>query len=262
MITLTNLQVTFSPNSPLQTIALNDLSLHIPPGQFLTVIGSNGAGKSTLLNVLSGEQAIDSSSSGSSRDRGRILIDNQDITTWTVPQRASLIARIFQNPLRGSCGDLTIEQNLALALKRGQPRALKPALTPELRHQFRDRLAQLGLGLEGRLGDPMGLLSGGQRQALCLVMATLAPQKILLLDEHTAALDPKTAAFILELTQELVAQAGLTTLMVTHSLKQALDCGDRILMLHQGQIVLDASGAERQGLGVADLLDRFHCLDN
>ncbi len=258
MITLSNLQVTFNPGTPLQTIALDHLNLQLPPGQFLTVIGSNGAGKSTLLNVLSGEQALDP---GTGDDRGSICIDDQDITAWTVSQRAHLIARIFQNPLRGSCGDLTIEQNLALALKRGQPRSLRPALTPAQREAFRDRLAQLGLGLEGRLREPMGLLSGGQRQALCLVMATLAPQKILLLDEHTAALDPKTAAFIIELTQQLVAQSGLTTLMITHSMKQALDCGDRILMLHQGQIVLDVSGAARKQLTVADLLDRFQSLD-
>jgi putative ABC transport system ATP-binding protein len=248
MIEIDGLHVTFGRGTVLETRALAGIDLAIPQGQFVTVIGSNGAGKSTLLNALTGDAAPDA---------GRIVIEGQDVTPWRPPQRARLIARVFQDPLAGSCEALTIEENLALADARGRRRGLRPALDAPLRERLRARLARLGLGLERRLADRMGLLSGGQRQAVSLLMATLAPMKILLLDEHTAALDPKTAEFVLELTREVVAEQRLTTLMVTHSMRQALDCGERTIMLHEGRICLDVAGSERAGLGVADLVARF-----
>ncbi len=248
MIHLDAIHVTFNPGTPLEHVALTGLDLTIPAGQFVTVIGSNGAGKSTLLNVLSGDVLA---------DRGKVLINQQDVTRWPTAQRAKLVARVFQNPLAGSCPQLTVEENLALAYRRGQLRGLQPALTPAVRQRFRDRLAQLGLGLEKRLGDRMGLLSGGQRQAISLLMSTLAEHQILLLDEHTAALDPKTAAYVLQLTQAIITERQLTTLMVTHSMQQALSLGDRTIMLHNGKIIFDIAAADRAGLTVADLLQRF-----
>jgi putative ABC transport system ATP-binding protein len=248
MIKLAAIQVTFNSGTPLETRALREIELAIPQGQFVTVIGSNGAGKSTLLNVLSGDVIP---------QKGRVFINEQDVTKWSAPQRAKLVARVFQNPLAGSCANLTIEENLALAYRRGQQRKLRPALNRAVRAEFRDRLARLGLGLEKRLGDRMGLLSGGQRQAVSLLMSTLAPNEILLLDEHTAALDPKTADYVLQLTREIVAERGLTTLMVTHSMRQALTMGDRTVMLHEGRIIFDVAGEERSGLEVTDLLHRF-----
>jgi len=248
MIDLQAIQVTFNPGTPLESFALRGIKLHIPQGQFVTVIGSNGAGKSTLLNVLGG---------GILPQQGRVKIDEQIVTRWPVAKRATLVSRVFQNPLLGSCADLTVEENLALADQRGKPRGFRGALNRSRRERFRDRLAQLGLGLENRLGDRMGLLSGGQRQAICLLMATLADHKILLLDEHTAALDPKTAEEVLRITRELVAAQNLTTLMVTHSMGQALAVGDRTLMLHEGQIIWDVAGEERASYGVEDLLARF-----
>jgi putative tryptophan/tyrosine transport system ATP-binding protein len=251
MIELQSVEVTFNPGTPLESIALRGIDLQIPAGQFVTVIGSNGAGKSTLLNVLGG---------GIIPQRGRVKIGDQGVTRWPVAQRSPLVSRVFQNPLLGSCADLTVEENLALAAQRGQRRGLGNALGGRRRQDFRDRLAQLGLGLEHRLGDPMGRLSGGQRQAICLLMATLAEHKILLLDEHTAALDPKTAAEVLRLTRELVVNQNLTTLMVTHSMAQALAVGDRTLMLHAGQIIWDVDGEARSAYSVEDLLARFGTL--
>ena len=252
MIYLDDLHVTFAAGTPLEKTVFNGLSLTIPTGEFVTVIGSNGAGKSTLLNALSGE--INPKSGLTS---GRVVIAERDVTTWPVAKRAKLISRVFQNPLAGSCADLTLEENLVLAQRRSQSLTLRPALNKKRRQQFRDRLSTLELGLENRLSDRMGLLSGGQRQAASLVMATLAPTQVLLLDEHTAALDPKTAAYIIKLTKALVAEQQLTTLMVTHSMQQALDLGDRTLMLHEGDIALNISGSERKGLSVSDLLDAF-----
>ena len=248
MITLSDIDVTFNPGTPLAKPALLGLNLTIPVGQFITVIGSNGAGKSTLLNVISGDLRP---------DRGQISIRDIDVTQKSAAQRARQVSRVFQNPLAGSCAELTIEENLTLALRRGRGSRLRPALNARIRQQFRERLANLGLGLEDRLCDRMGLLSGGQRQVVSLVMATLAPAQILLLDEHTAALDPKTAAYTLELTQTLIAEQQLTALMVTHSMQQALDYGNRLLMLHAGRIVLDRSGTERNHLTVSELLDYF-----
>ena len=188
---------------------------------------------------------------------GRILIDGTDVTQWPSPRRAALAARVFQDPLAGTCEGLTIEENLALASARGARRGLSRALTLERRDEFRDKISRLGLNLENRLGDRMGLLSGGQRQAVSLVMATLRPTKILLLDEHTAALDPRMQNFVLELTRDLVEAEKLTTLMVTHSMRQALSLGSRSLMLHEGRVVLDVKGEERAKLEVGDLMALF-----
>jgi putative ABC transport system ATP-binding protein len=248
VIEVQGLEVTFNPGTVLETRALRGVDLAVPARQFVTVIGSNGAGKSTLLNALAGTARA---------SRGRILVDGLDLTRAPAATRARHIARVFQDPLAGSCESLTLEENLALAEARGRPRGLALALRPARRERWRERLATLGLSLEGRLGDRMGLLSGGQRQAASLLMATLAPLKILLLDEHTAALDPRTAALVADLTRRLVAEGRLTTLMITHSMQQALDLGDRLLMLHEGRIVLDHAGAEKAGLTVQVLLDEF-----
>ena len=251
MITLTDLHVTFNPGTALENPVFSNLNLVIPDGQFVTVIGSNGAGKSTLLNVLSGDILP---------DRGEIQIGHQRVTTWRTARRAKLVARVFQNPLAGSCADLTVEENLAIAVQRGRARGLRPFRSRSFRQDCQTWLAQLDLGLENRLDDRMGRLSGGQRQAISLLMSTLAPNQILLLDEHTAALDPKTAQYILSLTQQIVESRNLTTLMVTHSMKQALQWGHRTIMLHGGKIILDVEGRERASLTVTDLLQQFEAL--
>ena len=248
MIRIDSISKTFNHGTAMETPALRGLSLDIPAGQFVTVIGSNGAGKSTLLGALAGETIA---------DEGQILIDDIDVTSWPTFRRAALVARVFQDPLAGSCGALTIEENLSLAASRGKGRGLARAISSNSRESFRALLARLNLGLENRMQDKMELLSGGQRQAMSLLMATLKPMKILLLDEHTAALDPKTGAFILDLTREIVAEQKLTTLMVTHSMAQALAAGERTVMLHQGKVILDVSGKERDGMSVQDLLDMF-----
>lgn len=248
MIEVRDLRITFSKGTPMETPALRGISLNVPEGQFVTVIGSNGAGKSTLLNALSGEAKPDS---------GHVLIDGTDVTAWPPHRRARLASRVFQDPMSGSCANLTIAENLSLAGARGQRRGLVPAVGKDLRERARERLARLELGLEDRLDDPMELLSGGQRQAVSLLMATFTPMKVLLLDEHTAALDPKIAAFVVGLTRTIVEEQRLTTLMVTHSMRQALDVGERTIMLHEGQIVLDVKGDERRGLTVEDLLHMF-----
>lgn len=248
MIDIQNIRKTFNPGTPLENPVLRGLSLSLHSGEFVAVIGSNGAGKSTLLNAISGEILM---------DEGKILIDGEDMTRLPTHKRTQSVARVFQDPLAGTCANLTIEENMALAMKRGSARGLKTAVKQRYLQRFRDSLAELGLGLENRLGDRMGLLSGGQRQAVSLLMASLRPSKILLLDEHTAALDPKTAAFVLKLTENIVGRDKLTTLMVTHSMRQALDVGSRTVMLHQGQVVFDISGKEREGLDVPDLLALF-----
>ena len=248
MLRAQNLRITFNAGTPIETRALRGMTLTIPEGQFVTVIGSNGAGKSTFLNAISGDIPVDS---------GTIAINGQEVTHQPVWKRASWVARVFQDPMAGTCEDLTIEENMALAQSRGLPRTLGRAVKPTMRAGFQERLATLGLGLENRLSDRIGLLSGGQRQAVSLLMASLQPSRILLLDEHTAALDPRTADFVLQLTARIVADHHLTTMMVTHSMRQALDVGDRTVMLHRGQVVLDVSGDERKGMGVADLLAMF-----
>ncbi|MDR2327717.1 MAG: ABC transporter ATP-binding protein [Acidovorax sp.] len=248
MLSAKNLELTFNPGTPIETRALRGLSLDIPDGQFVTVIGSNGAGKSTFLNAVSGDQSV---------DKGSIHIAGEDMTRRPVWDRAHRVARVFQDPMAGTCEDLTIEENMALAQRRGSSRGLSTAVKPAQRELYRERLATLGLGLENRLSDRIGLLSGGQRQAVSLLMAALQPSRILLLDEHTAALDPRTADFVLQLTARIVHESKLTTMMVTHSMRQALDVGERTVMLHQGNVVLDVSGEERANMDVPDLLHMF-----
>ncbi|HAS6347678.1 ABC transporter ATP-binding protein [Vibrio sp. IRLE0018] len=248
MIRLEDIQVTFNRGTILENRALRGVMLEVPEHQFLTVIGSNGAGKSTLLGAVTGETPMVG---------GKVLIDDVDVTSQTVDQRASLCARVFQDPLAGTCGALTIEENMALAYMRGKKRGWHLSLSAKRRKLFQERISILGLGLEDRLGDSIGLLSGGQRQAVSLVMATLSDSKLLLLDEHTAALDPRMAAFIIDLTKRIVREFNLTVMMVTHSMKDALACGDRTVMLHQGEIVLDVAGEQREGMQVKDLLEMF-----
>ncbi len=248
MMRADNLKITFNAGTPIENRALRGMSLNIADGEFVTVIGSNGAGKSTFLNAISGALTVDS---------GSIVINGTDVTKMPAHKRAHLVARVFQDPMAGTCEALSIEENMALAYKRGRKRGLGLALNAANRELFRDKLAMLKLGLENRLTDRMGLLSGGQRQAVSLLMASLQPSKILLLDEHTAALDPKTAAFVMELTDQIVHENKLTAMMVTHSMRQALDHGSRTVMLHQGQVVLDVSGEKRKGMDVPDLLRMF-----
>ncbi|MCZ2105033.1 MAG: ABC transporter ATP-binding protein [Comamonadaceae bacterium] len=248
MLNAQELFITFNPGTPIETKALRGMTLEIPSGQFVTVIGSNGAGKSTFLNAISGGIGVDS---------GTISIDGLDVTREPVWTRAQRVSRVFQDPMAGTCEDLTIEENMALAQQRGTRRGLRGAVKASERAMFRERLSTLGLGLENRLTDRIGLLSGGQRQAVSLLMAALQPSRILLLDEHTAALDPRTADFVLQLTCRIVSENKLTTMMVTHSMRQALDVGERTVMLHQGQVVLDVSGEERSRLDVPDLLKMF-----
>lgn len=232
-----------------EVLALREVSLTVNEGDFITVIGSNGAGKSTFLNALAGVFPI---------EEGSISVADQDVTTWPEHRRAAFLGRVFQDPLLGTCPHATIEQNLALASRRGKRRGLKRGVRKADRALFREKLSMLGLGLEDRLTDATGLLSGGQRQAMTMLMATLVRPKVLLLDEHTAALDPKTAVQIMQLTDELVRSERLTTLMVTHNMAQAIEYGNRLVMFHQGRVILDVSGEEKAGLGIQDLLERFH----
>ncbi len=248
MLRAQQLEMTFNPGTPIENRVLRGLDLDIPTRQFVTVIGSNGAGKSTFLNAVSGDLIV---------DRGSLQIDGADVTRLPAAQRAGLVARVFQDPMAGTCESLTIEENMALAHRRGARRGFGFAVTRSLRELFREKLAILKLGLENRLADRIGLLSGGQRQAVSLLMASLQPSRILLLDEHTAALDPKTAAFVLELTARIVDSAKLTAMMVTHSMRQALDYGTRTVMLHEGRVILDVAGPERKTMSVEDLLHMF-----
>lgn len=248
MLTISNLQMVFHPGDINEVHALRGIDLDLPGGEFVAIIGSNGAGKSTLLNTIAGVFPCTS---------GQIIIAGQDVTDWPEYRRAHLVGRVFQNPLLGTAASMTIEQNLTLAIKRGQQRGLRIGVTKERREQFREALSHFGLGLENRLETRVNLLSGGQRQALTLLMATLARPKILLLDEHTAALDPATAYKIVQLTNQIVEETHLTTLMVTHNMQQALKMGSRTLMMHEGQILFDFSGQERTDLTVPKLLNMF-----
>jgi len=241
----------FHRGSVNQVLALGDVNLDVEAGDFITVIGSNGAGKSTLLNCVAGSFPP---------DYGRIILKDTDITRLPEYKRAKYISRVFQNPLLGTCASLSIEQNLALAKKRGKRRGLAKGVKSRDRDFFRDQLALLGLDLEGRLSDKVGLLSGGQRQALTMLMATIVEPELMLLDEHTAALDPKTASKILMLTEHFVESLELTTLMVTHNMNHAIRLGNRLVMMHRGEIILDISGEEKKSLKVEDLLARFYSI--
>ena len=245
MLTISHISKTFNPCTINEKVALRDLSLHLTPGDFVTIIGSNGAGKSTLFNAICGSFLTDS---------GSIVLDGQDVTFAPEYQRAKQIGRLFQDPMRGSAPHMTIEENLALAAGNG---GWFSRVSKKEKELFRDRLSLLGMGLEDRMRQPVGLLSGGQRQALTLMMATFHPPKLLLLDEHTAALDPATAEKVLAITRDTVAQDHITTLMVTHNMHQALELGNRTLMMDSGRIVLDVQGEERAKMTVDDLLDQF-----
>ena len=245
MLKISHISKTFNPGTVNEKKALTDLSLHLAPGDFVTIIGANGAGKSTLFNAIAGSFFTDS---------GSITLDGEDITFLPEYKRARRIGRLFQDPMSGSAPGMTIEENLALAAGHGGWFAHVGSADREL---FREKLSQLSMGLEDRLRQPVGLLSGGQRQALTLMMATIIPPKLLLLDEHTAALDPGTAEKVLELTKKIVADNKLTCLMITHNMQSALELGNRTLMMDSGRIILDVGNEERNGLTVDDLLERF-----
>jgi len=248
MLELQNIRKVFNPNTVNEKIALDGLSLTLNDGDFVTVIGGNGAGKSTVLNTVSGVFSV---------DEGRILIDGNDVTKLPEFKRAKFIGRVFQDPMMGTAASMGIEENLALAIRRGQSRGLRWGITSKEREQYRELLATLDLGLETRLTAKVGLLSGGQRQALTLLMATLKKPKLLLLDEHTAALDPKTAAKVLEATTEIVERDKLTTMMITHNMKDAIAYGNRLIMMFEGRVVIDVEGEEKKKLTVEKLLNMF-----
>lgn len=248
MLKIDKISKTFFAGTVNERRALIDLDLELTEGDFVTVIGSNGAGKSTLLNAISGRYLVDS---------GVIEIDGRRVNKLQEFQRAKYIGRVFQDPMAGTAPNLTIEQNLALALRRGQRRGLSRALGAKQRERFREELGSLELGLENRLPAKVGLLSGGQRQALSLLMSGFTQPSILLLDEHTAALDPQRAALVTDLTERIVKQGGLTTLMVTHNMEQALRLGNRLIMMHEGRIVFQASEEEKKTLTVPRLLEEF-----
>jgi len=248
MITISGVTKAFNKGGVNEVKALSGVSIDVNDGDFITIIGSNGAGKSTFLNALAGSFTLDT---------GKIVLEGEDITNWPEFKRASLIGRVFQNPLLGTCAGASIEQNLAMAIKRGKRRGLSLGVKAKDREFFKEKLSILKLGLEDRLKTLTGLLSGGQRQALTMLMATLVRPQLLLLDEHTAALDPKTGGMILDLTAEIVESQNLTALMVTHNMNQAINLGNRLIMFHRGEIVLDIAGEEKQNLQVKDLLLRF-----
>lgn len=245
MLRIEHISKTFNPGTVNEKKAITDLSLHLKPGDFATVIGSNGAGKSTLFNAICGDFLTDS---------GSIVLGGEDITFLPQHVRAHNIGRLYQDPMRGSAPGMTIEENLALAAGSG---GWLSRMTKKDRRKFQEQLERLGIGLEDRMTHPVGLLSGGQRQALTLLMATMVPPKLLLLDEHTAALDPATAEKVLKITKEIVEEHKITTLMVTHNMQNALDMGNRTLMMDDGKIVYDVEGEERSRLTVEDLMEKF-----
>lgn len=248
MLRLTNVSKTFNKGTVNEKPALVSVDLHLEPGDFVTVIGGNGAGKSTLLNAIAGVFPPDS---------GVIQIDGADVSLLSEHQRARYLGRVFQDPMRGTAADMQIDENLALARRRGEGRGLSWGIGKVERAEYAERLASLDLGLEDRLSSKVGLLSGGQRQALTLLMATLKKPKLLLLDEHTAALDPKTAKKVLELTAQVVERDSLTTLMITHNMNDAIRLGSRLIMMHEGHVIYDVSGEEKRALKVHDLLLKF-----
>jgi len=248
MLELKNICKTFNPGTVNAKKALNGLNLTIQEGDFVTVIGGNGAGKSTMLNIIAGTFGV---------DEGQILLDGKNITRLPEHKRAAYLGRVFQDPMMGTAATMQIEENLALAARRGKPRTLRIGITGAEREEYKEKLKILDLGLEDRMTAKVGLLSGGQRQALTLLMATLRRPKLLLLDEHTAALDPKTAAKVLEATQRIVEKDHLTTLMITHNMRDAIAYGNRLIMMYNGHIVVDVSGEEKKNLTVEQLLDLF-----
>ncbi|MBQ5866641.1 MAG: ABC transporter ATP-binding protein [Oscillospiraceae bacterium] len=248
MLKIENVYKTFNAGTVNEKVALQGLNLHLKEGDFVTVIGGNGAGKSTMLNAVTGVFGVDS---------GNVLIDGVDVTHLPEFKRAKYIGRVFQDPMMGTAATMQIEENLALAARRGKPRTLRIGITKAEREEYREKLKILDLGLEDRMTAKVGLLSGGQRQALTLLMATLQKPKLLLLDEHTAALDPKTAAKVLDATQKIVEKDHLTTLMITHNMRDAIAYGNRLIMMYNGHIVVDVSGEEKKNLTVEQLLNLF-----
>ena len=248
MLQMSNIYKTFNAGTVNEKTALRNLSLTLEDGDFVTVIGGNGAGKSTMLNAIAGTWPV---------DQGSIVIDGEDVTKLPEYRRAKYLGRVFQDPMTGTAATMEIQENLALAMRRGESRTLRAGIKEKERQQYREMLTTLGLGLEDRMTSKVGLLSGGQRQALTLLMATLKKPKLLLLDEHTAALDPKTAAKVLETTDMIVNRDHLTTLMITHNMKDAIAHGNRLIMMMEGRIILDISGEEKKKLTVSDLLHKF-----
>ena len=248
MLTLKNITKVFNSGTQDEKRALDDFSLEVADGDFITIIGSNGAGKTTLLNVIAGTETP---------DEGQLIVDGQDVTKWPDFQMAKYISRVFQSPTMGTAGEMTIEENLCMAELRGKKRGLKWGVTRGRRSSYKETLKVLDLGLEDRLKQSVGLLSGGQRQSLTLLMTTLALPKVLLLDEHTAALDPRTATKVMDLTDSMVRKNRLTTLMVTHNMTQALKYGNRMVMLHQGKVQLDIQGEAKKKLTVAEIVAQF-----
>ncbi len=248
MLSINHISKTFNRGLITEKVALTDVDLHLNPGDFVTVIGGNGAGKSTTLNAVAGVFAVDS---------GSIMIDGVDVTHLPEHKRAQYLGRVFQDPMTGTAATMNIEENMALAKRRGQRRGLKWGISNLERDMYREQLQMLGLGLEDRMNSKVGLLSGGQRQALTLLMATLRSPKLLLLDEHTAALDPKTAAKVLELTEKIVSAQKLTAMMVTHNMRDAIAVGNRLIMMHEGRVVVDVSGEAKKNLTREDVMGLF-----
>lgn len=248
MLIISNVEKTFNRGTINEKKALTGLNLTLNDGDFVTVIGGNGAGKSTMLNMIAGVYPI---------DRGKIILNGENISRWAEHKRAKFLGRVFQDPMKGTAANMEIEENLAMAYRRGRRRSLKWGLSKEERIKYNEALKVLDLGLENRMTSKVGLLSGGQRQALTLLMATLRKPELLLLDEHTAALDPKTAAKVLDLTEKIIDENKLTAIMITHNMKDAIRCGNRLVMMHEGRIIYDVSGEEKKRLKVSDLLEKF-----
>ena len=248
MLEIKNVHKTFNPGTINEKKALNGIDLVLNEGDFVTVIGGNGAGKSTMLNMVAGVYPVDC---------GSIIIDGEDVTKYPEHKRAKYIGRVFQDPMTGTAADMQIEENLAIASRRGQHRTLSAGIHRREKEEFRKMLAHLDLGLEDRLTSKVGLLSGGQRQAITLLMATLKKPKLLLLDEHTAALDPKTAKKVLDITQQIVSENNLTTIMITHNMRDAINIGNRLIMMNDGKIIYDVSGEEKKSLHKSELLEKF-----
>lgn len=248
MLEIKDVHKTFNPGTINEKKALSGVNLTLNDGDFVTVIGGNGAGKSTLLNMITGVYPV---------DKGNIILDGNDITKLPEHKRAKFLGRVFQDPMTGTSADMQIDENLAIAARRGKFRSLLPGVTKKEKEEFKELLKKLDLGLENRLSSKVGLLSGGQRQAVTLLMASMQNPKLLLLDEHTAALDPQTAAKVLALTEEIVSESKITTLMITHNMKDAIRLGNRLIMMNNGQIIYDISGEEKKNLKVSDLMELF-----
>ena len=248
MLEIQNIHKTFNPGTINEKVALNGVNLNLNPGDFVTIIGGNGAGKSTTLNAIAGVWSV---------DEGKIIIDGVDITKLSEHKRALYLGRVFQDPMTGTAATMSIEENMAIAARRGERRGLGWGITKKERERYKEALKELDLGLEDRLSSKVGLLSGGQRQAITLLMASLKKPKLLLLDEHTAALDPKTAAKVLAISDKIIQEHQLTAMMVTHNMKDAIAHGNRLIMMHEGRVIYDVSGEEKKNIKVSDLLAKF-----